>query len=90
MSWGIDKNKPIEAQLEEYRDIEKELNQKRYTLDDIVMLICETLSCENCPVVLCNADKRTEYEKKVLHNSCQRELYNWILNEAKIKGEVTI
>lgn len=87
MSWGIDKNKPIEAQLEEYRDIEKELNQKRNTLDDIVSLICEALSCVNCPVVLCNADKRTEYEKKVLQNSCQKELYDWIINETKKKEE---
>lgn len=83
MSWGIDKTKSLEEQLEDYRAIEDELDRKRETLDSIAVMVCETLSCDNCPVVIHNCDTRTPHEKKVGHAPCCGELHKWIINQAK-------
>lgn len=84
MSWGIDSAKSLEEQLEYYKLLEDEINRRRETFGEIVEMVCASLSCDNCPVVIHNADTRTKYEKEVLHHSCYGELYKWIINEAKI------
>lgn len=80
--WGINENDTCEKQLEEYRMIEDELNQPRSSLGEIAVLVCETLSCENCPVVIHKADTRTDVEKCVGQHPCFGELRKWIIKEA--------
>lgn len=85
MSWGIDTTKPLEEQLSDYKLLEDEIDRRRETFEDIVTMVCESLSCNNCPVVIHSVDTRTQYEKEVLHYSCCGELYKWMINEAKMR-----
>ena len=52
------------------------------SLGEAAVVLCMALGCENCPVVLFDYDKRTEYEKCCLHEPCQTGLYNWIVDQA--------
>ena len=54
------------------------------TFRDIAVKLCETISCENCPVELYDCDRRGHYEKVVLHEPCCTQLEKWILNEARL------
>ncbi len=66
---------------EELLDIMEYLDTEITNLDQIVVKICEVLSCDNCPVVLLNEDKRTKNEMEYV--LCCSQLYNWIIKEAK-------
>lgn len=57
------------------------LDRPRESLDSLVMLCCESLSCENCPVIIYNCDYRSDIEKRNQYSSCQEQLYNWMRKE---------
>ena len=61
----------------------EDLNRPIYNIGDIAVILCEMLSCENCPVTIYKCDNRTEYEKQCLHVTCCEQLMNWIENESK-------
>ena len=77
--------------MEDYNKYTKEqLVEELTSLDtpitsflQIPVRLCETLSCENCPVVLLNCDTRTKAEKALSHGSCQYELYKWLVRETR-------
>lgn len=58
------------------------LDRPRKTLDSLVILCCEILSCENCPVIIHNCDYRTQQDK-INFETCQHQLYNWMKKEFK-------
>lgn len=54
------------------------------TIFDFAILCCENFDkCEDCPVMSENADKRTIEDKSVYYVTCQEQLANWILEQAK-------
>lgn len=50
---------------------------------DIAIRLCESIKCEECPVVLYNYEKRTEFEKQNLHIPCCYNLEKWIEDESR-------
>lgn len=50
-------------------------------LDNVCTILCELLSCENCPVTLFDFDKRTEEDRVLRHAPCCGELHKWLLHE---------
>ena len=59
-----------------------ELDRPIKNLGEAAVVLCMALGCENCPVVLFDYDKRTEYEKCNLHEPCVSNLFKWITEEA--------
>ena len=56
-------------------------------LSDIVTNYCCTNGCDNCPVKVYGYEKRTEYEKDMLHTPCVDNLFKWVKeNVDKIGG----
>lgn len=72
-----------ETQVEEFREMMKELDRPIETFGDIAVRLCELLSCDNCPVTREKCDKRTPYQKEILHYPCCEQLHNWLVAEAK-------
>jgi murein L,D-transpeptidase YafK len=65
--------------VKEKKLIEKELDRPIKTLSELATQFCCITECKNCPVVIHNYEKRTEYEKTCLHEPCVSNLYKWIL-----------
>ena len=77
-----------ELTLEQLKMLIDELNFPVKSLGSATILMCLATSlgsdgCKNCPVVLFDYDKRTEYEKCCLHEPCQTNLYKWIIEQTK-------
>lgn len=83
MSWGIDKTKPVEEQLKDYVRIEKEIDRERGTFSDLVLCLCASLSCENCPVHIHKAYRNESKEGSTGELCCSR-LYDWMIQEARM------
>ena len=64
-----------------------DLDRPLESLYDIAVRLCETLSCENCPVIIHECDKRTYQEKEVLHQPCYTQLHNWMVEQVKLTTE---
>lgn len=64
--------------VKEKEQLEEFLNQPIRNLDDLVVFICENIECKNCPIITCNFDKRSKYEKEELQTPCCNNLYKWI------------
>ena len=48
------------------------------SIEDLAVFVCENLDCDKCPVLLENADIRSECDKKVGNVSCYISLVRWI------------
>ena len=62
---------------------DEELDNQIKTLGELATQFCCVTECKNCPVVIYDFEKRTEYEKTCLHEPCVSNLYKWILEQAK-------
>ena len=69
---------------EELVDFMTEIDSPVRTFDDVVVKLCEVLSCENCPVVIWDCDRRSARDKAVLHIPCCTQLKTWLLNEMRL------
>jgi hypothetical protein len=69
---------------EELIEVITYLDKPIKSLSDVAVRICESLSCDNCPVNIFDCDRRTNYEKTMLHTPCCTQLYNWMLNEFRL------
>lgn len=73
--------------VKELKLLQEELYHPANTLGELAIRCCEMLGCENCPVHIHNFDKRTDYEKQMLHIPCIVNLYKWIIEQAKNSNE---
>lgn len=78
-----------EYTLDELKMLIEELNFPVDSLGRATTLLCLATSlaadgCNNCPVVLFDYDKRTEYEKCCLHMPCQINLYKWLKDSGNL------
>lgn len=49
------------------------------SIDNFAVLVCENFeSCDDCPVITQNADKRTKRDRAIGQVTCQTQLANWI------------
>lgn len=69
--------------MEQDNDLDRPINN----LGDIAVLICETISCDNCPVVRFKCDSRTDNKKELDHEPCCSQLKNWIIRQSKKEKE---
>lgn len=63
----------------------EEIDQPIKSLDNVVIHLCESISCENCPIKLLNCNYRTKFEKTCLYSTCQEQLWNWLVSESRSK-----
>lgn len=75
-------------ELELLEMIKDEFDRPIKDIYTAAVLLCMATSfgsnnCSNCPVILFDYDKRTEYEKCCLHEPCQTNLYKWLLEQSK-------
>ena len=62
-----------------------ELNtRKMATLGELSSQLCCLRDCENCPVMIHKYEKRTEFDKEILHEPCCTNLYKWIIEQGKL------
>lgn len=55
------------------------------TLGELVTQFCCFTECKNCPVVINDFERRTDYEKECLHEHCISNLYKWVIEQTQIK-----
>ena len=77
---SVKEKKKIEKQLS---DLMEEMDRPIKTLGELVTQFCCLTECKNCPIIIHNYEKRTEYEKTCLHEPCCSNLYKWIVEQAK-------
>ncbi len=70
--------------IKEKKLLEEEMDRPIKTLGELAVQFCCLTECKNCPVVLNNYEKRTEYEKNMLHKPCYFNLYKWIVGQSKM------
>lgn len=68
--------------IEEKHLLESELDVEITTIESLATIFCTMIECKNCPVVIYDYDKRTKYEKEMLHTPCCTNLYSWIIENA--------
>ena len=56
-------------------------NTKYETLDSLVLFICESIKCKNCPVTIHGVDNRSVEDKCLYFETCQSQLWNWMKSE---------
>lgn len=61
----------------------EEMNSPVKTLQELAIQYCCLTECKNCPVCIHKFEKRTEYEKCMLHTPCVDNLYKWIISEVE-------
>ena len=77
---SVKEKKKIEKQLS---DLMEEMDRPIKTLGELVAQFCCLTECKNCPIIIHNYEKRTEYEKTCLHEPCCSNLYKWIIEQVK-------
>lgn len=65
-----------EELVEMFKEIDKPIEEPC----QVAIKLCEMWSCENCPCITHNADKRTKEEHE-MHYTCQEQLWNWIVGK---------
>ncbi len=70
------------------KNIKEEFDKPIRDLFGVAVMFCLAMNlnnngCKNCPVILCDYEKRTEHEKTCFHEPCQVNLYKWLLAKAK-------
>lgn len=58
-------------------------NRAVETISSIAIRLCETISCEECPVTIYEYEKRTPFQKELQHTPCCYNLETWIRSTAK-------
>jgi hypothetical protein len=73
----------------ELEDIQEELNFPVKDLYSAAIMLClaigfgkDSKACEHCPVHIFDYHPVTKYEKQVLHEPCQTNLYKWLIEQA--------
>lgn len=85
---GCDRHCDYAKVVVEKKLLESEMDNQIQTLQELATQFCCLTECKNCPVVICEYEKRTESEKKNLHIPCCDNLYKWIVEQA-IRGETS-
>ena len=80
----LSKIKKLEDDLSALKEEVEDFKRPLKSIGDIAVLLCENIECENCPVSIHSADRRTEHEKCNLHITCCEQLANWILEQKQI------
>ena len=70
--------------VKEKKILEKDVDKPIRTLGELATQFCCLTECKNCPVMIHRYEKRTKYDKEVLHEPCCTNLHKWIIEQAKV------